>query len=439
MRAKVKTTRRKASKLHGATAGYVSLVDRGANETPFKMVKSAEGAGAMSIKKRKTVAASHKKIASGKKAEAEMPKTKTVMAKMVFSQDVFEDEADVRDWIEKAEWDAEGISITDDGDGNYIARPEGTTDESFTRLSKVDPESEGVEAYVGEMLVKSDDEDDDEDTDDEDEDDEEEDGDEADEEAKAEDKKKPMAEDKAKESKADDKPKEPAKLSKRAEFIAKAKSTVAKFSGWDAFYSKKSTLAEALKAGMSWDATPPGFYDVQSAFNGVVQSILSDDAEGLNKAEALSKASADYADILVGMDTFFDAYINAGEETVKKTFDAADTPEKLAKWAEGYAQFVAGVAETPAPVAKESAKKAADPAVAIDHKSIAELVAKAVEPLAAKVDDVAGVVTKLSDRRQTKKSADLADAGTGDAPTKERTTESTEDWLRKKQRKGLIG
>lgn len=438
MRAKVKTTRRKASKLHGATAGYVSLVDRGANETPFKMVKSAEGAGAMSIKKRKTVAASHKKITSGKKAEAETPKTKTVMAKMVFSQDVFEDESDVREWIEKAEWDAEGISITDDGDGNYVARPEGTTDESFTRMSKVDPESEGVEAYVGEMIVKSEDDDaDDDDAEDDAEDDEddadgddEDEGDEADKEVKD--------ADKAKETKTEDKP-APAKLSKRAEFIAKAKSTVAKFSGWDAFYSKKSTLAEALKAGMSWDATPPGFYDVQSAFNGVVQSILSDDAEGLNKAEALSKAAADYADILVGMDTFFDAYINAGEETVKKTFDTADTPEKLSKWAEGYAQFVAGVAEAPATVAKESVKKAADPAVAIDHKSIAELVAKAVEPLAAKVDDVAGVVTKLSDRRQTKKSADLADAGTGDAPTKERKAESTEDWLRQKQRKGLIG
>lgn len=432
MRAKVKTARRKASKLHGATAGYVSLVDRGANETPFKMVKSAEGAGAMGIKKRNTVSKSHKKIDTGKKVADPAPITKTVMAKMVFAQEIFEDEQDVRDWIEKAEWEAEGITVTDDGDGNYVARPEGTTDESFTRMAKVDAESEGVEAYVGEMIVKAEDEEDDDEADDEEEldaDDE----DDAEEETKA--------DDKAKETKAEETPAPtPAKLSKRAEFIAKAKSTVTKFSGWDAFYAKKSTLAEALQAGMQWDATPPGYYDVQAAFNGVVQSILSDETEGLNKAEAMAKAAADYADILVGMDTFFDAFLNAGEEAVKKTFSAdADTPEKLSKWAEGYAQFVAGTAEAPAaPVAKSVVTKADAPA-AIDHKGIAEIVAKAVEPLAAKVEDFAGVVTKIADRRQTKKAADPTDSGTAETAKTEKKAATLDDWVREKQRKGLIG
>lgn len=457
MRAKVKTARRKASKLHGATAGYVSLVDRGANETPFREIKSAtKGVGAMGIRKRTTVAASHKKLANGKKA-AQPQATKTVMAKMVFDQDHFEDEASVLEWIEKAEWDAEGVTITDDGDGSFVARPADTTDESFTRLAKVDAETEGVTAYVGEMLVKAeDDEEDDTDEDDEDDaddadddgDDGEEDDDEADEEAKGYGgkKKKPMDKDKAKEeskssgkSPANTDANTPAPVSKRAEFIAKAKSTVAKFSGWDAFYSKKSTLVDALKAGMEWDATPPGFYDVQAAFNGVVQSILGDETEGLNKAEALSKAAADYADLLTGMDSFFDGYLNAGSDTVTKAM--GDKADKIAKWAEGYAQFIAGESDAPTPTKKaESIKKGEDAApLAIDHKSIAELVAKAVEPLAAKVEDVAGTVTKLADRRQTRKAVDVTDTGTGQQPAPVKKAESDDDWFRRKQRKSLLG
>ncbi len=448
MRAKVKSVRRKASHLHGSTAGYLSLVDRGANETPFKMIKSAEGAGAMGIKKRKTTEAkSHKKIATGKKSETSPTTTKTVMAKMVFDQEIFEDEAAVRDWIEKAEWDAEGVSITDDGDGSFVARPEGTTDESFTRLAKVDAESEGVEAFVGTMLVKADDdEDDDEDDDDDADADDGDDEDDEEVEEKGYGKKKPMAakekakDDKAKDAekesakKADDKPATPAKLSKRAEFIAKAKSSVKKFSGWDAFYAKKSTLSAALEAGMQWDSTPPGFYDVQAAFNGVVTAILGEESmpEG-SKEESLKKAAADYADILIGLDQFFDAYIEAGEETVTKAI--GDKAEKLSKWAEGYAQFVGGETEAPVKAVKESVKKSDD--AAIDHKRIEDLIAKAVEPLTGKIAEVAGVVVKMSERRPTKKAADTTDAGNG--VTKETKAEADDEWLRKKQRKGLLG
>jgi uncharacterized protein YidB (DUF937 family) len=251
-------------------------------------------------------------------------------------------------------------------------------------------------------------------------------------------------EEKAKEAKADDKPAAPVKLSKRAEFIAKAKSAVAKFSGWDAFYAKKSTIAQALEAGMQWDATPPGFYDVQAAFNGVVTAILGEDEMPADtKAEALLKAATDYAEILLGLDNYFDAFINAGEETVAKAFEQDEQREKLAKWAEGYAQFVAGVTvETTAAPAKVT--KAAEPA-AIDYNAIgttvADLVKKAIDPLTERVEAVAGTVQKMSDRRPTKKAADLSDNGNAaPAPNKEqKAVETTEDWIRSKQRKSLVG
>lgn len=402
----------------------------------------------MGIKKRTPVGKSHKKISSGKKAEV-APVTKSIMAKMIFDQDHFEDQASVQEWLDKAEWDAESITIADDGEGSYVARPEGMTDADFTRLMKVDAEEEGVSAYVGEIIVK-DEADDDEDEDEADADADEDDGDEddADTEAKGmKGKKKPYAEDKdadkSKEAKADDKPSQ-VTLSKRAEFLKKRKETVAKFSGWDAFYAKKSTLADALKAGMSWDATPPGFYDVQAAFNGVITAVLTDDAlDAAGKAEGLQKAAADYADILAGMDTFFTSYIEAGEETVAKAFDA-DGRSKLEKWADTYGDFLTTEHKVgdAAPVQKEVVKKSAAEPAAIDYNkignTIAELVAKAVEPVVSQVSAVSETVTRLADRRPTKKSADLTDQPNGQPEPVVKAVD-TAAWARTKQKKGLFG
>lgn len=438
MRAKVKTARRKASKLHGATAGYVSIVDRGANETPFKMIKTAEGTGAMGIKKRTDLQKSHKKIASGKKA-APVLETKTVMAKLVFSQDHFESEADVQDWIAKAEWDAEGVEITDDGEGNFVARPEGTTDESFKKLASVETDDEGVSAFVGAMEVEAKSEGDDEDESDDEDEDESDDADDADDEEEDEDDDEAEAEAKAAAKKAAAKVKKvapaPVNLSKRASFIAKAKTLVCKFDAWDAFYSKKSTLSEALQAGMKWDATPPGFYDVQSAFNGVVQGILSDETEGFDKAGSLTKAATDYADILTGMDTFFDAYIDAAATTVAKAMGGEEGRAKLDKWAEGYAQLVAGTSEEPV-VEKKTAKPAE---TALDDTRIADLVSKAMAPLTEQIEGVVSTVSKMADRRPTKKGADLTDANDKRNVEKKSDEDQTSEWLATKRKKSMIG
>ena len=443
MRAKIKQARRKASKLHGASAGFVSLVDRGANETPFKMVKAAEGIGAMAIKKRNEQK-SHKKISTGTKA-APAAVTKSVIAKMVFDQDFFEDEDAVREALEKAEWDAEGVVITDDGQGNFVARPDGTDDSSYIRIDKVDTEEEGVEAYVGKIEVKAsedadDDEDEDADEDDEDEDDEEE-------VAKMNGKKKKPYKDEAKD---EDKSKEaksaPVTLSKRAAFIAKAKASVAKFSGWDAYYSKENTLVQSLKAGMEWDSTPPGFYEVQLAFNGTVSAIFADEAlTGSTKQEALNKAAMDYADLIGGLDAFFDSYINADEDIVKKSVEAEDARAKLAKWAEGHASFIASEGNDVGPASvKKAAIAPAPEGVAIDYKrieqTVADLVKKAVEPVTEQVQSVSGTIQKLADRRPTKKAADLSDSPNGErkveAPTEKK--QSTAEWLLEKQRKAMI-
>ena len=443
MRGKIKTARREASKLHGATATFVSLVDAGANETPFTMIKSKDGAKAMTIKKRKTAAKkSHKPLTSAKKggSDAVETRTETLIAKMVFDGDMFEDEQSVRDYIEKAEWEADEIEVVQNSDGDWEARSDGLTDEDFTKIGKVDTDEDGVEAFVGqrEVEVKTEDTSDD-DTDEED--------DEADTEAKSDDDADDEAETETKDDASDDDAEDeddaPAAtteekgkkkpVSKRSAFIkrrkeTKAKETVAKFDAWDARFSKGNTLAKTLADGMEWDGLPPGYYDVQAAAQSAFANIVSD--EGLTpeqKQEALNKAALDMAEIVGGLDTFFDAYVGADEETVAKAYDDDKERVAVAKWADGYADFVA---DEPAP--ETVAKAAGDASVAIDYSKVTEtvqdIIAKAVGPLTEQIDAVSETVEAISTRAPTKKAAAPEDGGSaGPRKVKQKAGASKED------------
>lgn len=456
MRGKIKTARKKASKLHGATAQYVSLVDAGANETPFTMIKSKDGAKAMTIKKRKTTGAgktaqkkSHKPLTNAKKeGDVTETRTETLIAKMVFDVDVFETEDDVREYIEKAEWEADDIEVVQNADGNWEARSDGLSDDDFDKIGKVDTDEDGVEAFVGQRTVEvtvkatdDDDEDDDETDIEAKSDDDEEDDDEDDELAVA------SKEDEDEDEKAsmEDKGKGKKKpYSKRSEFVnrrkeAKAKETVSKFDAWDARFSKGNTLSKALADGMSWDATPPGYYEVQVAFNAAVTNIIS--GEGMpegSKQEALNKAAMDYAEIIGGLDTFFDQYVEMDEETLEKAVSDDKERAALIKWAEGYADFVAGEA------APEAVAKAAVTNVAIDYNKVTEtvqdIIAKALDPLSQRLDGVSETVEAISTRAPTKKAAAPEDGGpAGPRTVKQKAVKPNEDDEAKRFAKSFFG
>ena len=278
MKGKIKSARRKASKLHGAEATFVSLVDAGANETPFTIVKSADGAKAMPITKRKTPAKkSHKPVSTKKKTATPETTTETLIAKMVFSSDHFEDEAAVETYLDAAEWDAESIKIEKNDDGDFVARANDLEDDDFEKIAEVNLDGEegveGVQAFVGQrqVEVKTDDAADDEDDDaaeeeiedvsksDDDDEDDEDDAEGEEEEVTTEEKGKKKPYEKAKKTPAK-KAAPKKKLSKRAQFIAKRKDERAKevkFDVWDARFSSGNTLAKTLKDGMDWDGTPP--------------------------------------------------------------------------------------------------------------------------------------------------------------------------------------
>lgn len=453
MRPKVKQARRKASKLHGATAGYVSLVDRGANETPFTLVKSKNGASAMSIKKRgkSKAAKSHKTVNRDRKNSPEVEtKSETMVAKMIFSADVFESEDDVRDWIKDAEWEAEEITVTKNADGDYEARPNGLTDEDFERLGAVEVEDEGVSAFVGErkVLLTDDEEDDDEDTTTDDETD-----DEAGTEAKAEE---DAAEDEDEtgsnvepEAEATEQKATATPVTKRAAFLQKrkeARQTEKKFDAWDAMFSNGNELVEVIKDAMDYDGVPPGVAEVQFAFNTTIGNILKSDAGG--RQDALNKAASEFAEIVGGLDEFFSKYVDMDAAEVEKHVKDADLRDRLAKWADAYADSLEAVAEPVQKSAPVKGTKAEAPeAPAIDYNKIsttvAELVAKAVEPLSQQVEAVTGTVESIASRRPSKKAAGSDDAGTA-APVKSTKANGAdkadpEAWARQKQVKGILG
>lgn len=428
MKGKIKTARRKVDKLRGATAGYVSLVDAGANETPFTAIKRKTGAKDMGIKKRKTPAKaksakSHKPLANTKKGKEDNPPTETMIAKMVFDGEYFASEDEVRTYLEKAEWDVEDIQIEETDDG-FVARADGLQDEDFDRIGKVDTGEEGVEAYVGQREVKSEDDNSNEDADEEvetesksEDNSDEADEEETDTEAKSDEDEAEDGTDASDDDDADDETKMTGKKkpSKKSSFLkrrkaAKAAEKVSKFDAWDAHFSKGNTLAKTLKDGMSWDGTPPGFYDVQAAFNSAVANIIGDEGIG-DKQEALNKTAAMYAEIIGGLDTFFDAYLEDGEE-ISKSLNVE--PEKLEKWAETVADWLNGVeaeADEEEAVEPETEKKS----VAIDYNevstTVADIVKKAIDPLTNQLSEVSETVEAMSTRAPTKKAASPDDQG----------------------------
>lgn len=454
MKIKVKRAIREASELHGATATYVSLVDRGANETPFTLIKSAKhGVRAMAIKKRsaapQTTTKSHKKVTTVPKTATTEAKSEKAIIKFSFAADNFADEQAVKDWLAKSDFAPEELVIKALDGGGFEALDGSLVDVTPERLGKVDlseddEDDAGVIAHIGEFITKADepDDEDDEDADDADDGDDEDDAD--DEQKGYGGKKKPMKD----EEKADDEEAKtetkaeakPAKLSKRAEFIAKARETVVKFNSWDAFYSAKSDLSEALKAGMKWDATPPGFYDVQAAFNGVIQTIFAnEEMDGGAKATALTKAATDFASILNGMNEFFDAYVDTPAETVAKTYESADGIAKLESWAKGFALFLSGeeAEQHTKAASKPLQSTATTPDVSV---AVADIIAKALAPVAEQLEEVTKTVDSMAARRQTQKSSTPAPSNeTKGKAQPEKQRKSTEEWLSDRAQRGIFG
>jgi hypothetical protein len=331
--------------------------------------------------------------------------------------------------------------LSAEGD-EWIVREDGTSDADYTDIA-APIEEDGVQVFLGHRKEDEDvaeeegeeedgGEDDLEDGEEEDDDPKAGEGEEEDGEGEA-----PAAA--ATETKSEDKKKK-APLSKRAQFLKQrkeARESVFKFDSWDAAYSRDSnTIVEALKAGMSYDQTPPGYTDVRAAFDGTMRSILSDQFDG-EKSTAIAKAATDFATIVTDLDTYFDAVISADPETMAKQV-GEERKEALIKWAEDFADAISEDDAETEVEKKTTSKKSAPDGLALDEAGIAALVAKSLKPVLEQVEHVSETVEKLASRRPTKKSISTEDTNSANAPAKTPAKKSDADWAAERQARALM-
>lgn len=413
LRVKPKKVERMVHLLKQPDAQYVSIVDHGANQTPFSTLKrvNRQGVTPMSRKAVRRLAKPTNKKASADQTVA--------VRKLVFDPEVFPKLKAVKAWLEGNDW--ENYTITD-GENGFEAAAKNVTDDDFDgEIRTVDTE-EGVTAHVGTPKTASDEDDegrstgkatsvDNEATDDDDDDDED-----------------TASEDKSSHGK---KPKKKA---------VKTEGTK-KFDYWGAFLSGADDVGGVLEDAMK-DGVPPGFDEIVFATTTAMANALKgakDDGSDLQ--ERLVKAGQDMGNIVFGIHKAFEAVfadLDEDDETQK-----AATPAHKA-WVKRLDELSAE--------AKAKAEKAllgvgdddddegdGDDAVqtsATDNDAITSMfktvtdavasIATDVRSLSEKVDDAMETANKASDTAQD--AATRAKAAEDRAPTKKGlVADTTED------------
>ena len=398
MQAKVKTARKKASRLHGAKATFVSLVDRGANETPFTIIKShtsknENGDNTMGIKRRKVADSktkttkSHKAIGSAKRDD-KTPVLEKRMVSLSFSSDVYADEAAVEAALKNTDWEGELVITKNAKSGDFEVREDGLTDDDFEKIAKVDTPDKGVTAFIGMYAINEEDDDADEEEEEVQDSDTSEEEEEEEEEVQASEKVKPK-------KKA---------LSKRSKYLKARKdaSKLEKFDVWDAKYGGGDTISKVLEDGMSYDGVPPGVYEVTAAYGAVISNVLKSNDDHADKRTALAKAAVEVATIIADIDEYFETFLDQAEEVVAKVFKG-DNLGHITKWADGHADFLNG--DGFAPVAVKKNVDVAAPTIDYSKlaKAVSEEVGESIEAISDSVADMQRDVEALTNLSQVSK------------------------------------
>lgn len=127
---KVKTVEKLVRLLKDPEPVFISIVDHGANQTPFTTLKhnDEEGVGEMAIRKR----------------HAEP----TSVRKLTFAKASFKDEASVKGWLKKNNWAGDYAITTETG--VFVVADKGVSDDQFEGvIRKVATSTEGVSGWVG--------------------------------------------------------------------------------------------------------------------------------------------------------------------------------------------------------------------------------------------------------------------------------------------------
>lgn len=354
---KIKTSEGKAriKLLTDPQPSFMALVDHGACQTPFSVVKRV----GKPVKETEM-----SKRGKGSKAPA------SKLTKMQFSKDKFKTVKSVKDYL--AENGIEGAGKVEDGDDVWIVKS--TEDFSKVKLEKARAtpgRHEGVTAFIAAVKTadpEDEEEDEGEDTskslrDGEDEDGEEgEDGEEAEEtdeagEGEGDEEEEGEEEPTQKRRKAASKVKQVGGTETKVRRAPKPKkasadpedeedegeeidpvldlSSVAKYDWWGAYTSGSDSLMGVLKDGMDYDNVPPGMDDVMMAAYITIGNVLSDDTDSATKLSALKQMGNELAVLTVGL---FELFEGATEDSTKSLKPSVRKAAK--KFSDSFAESV---------------------------------------------------------------------------------------------------
>lgn len=375
MQRKVKQVEKLVKLLKDPDARFVSIVDHGANQTPFSTLKRHNGGKPMAVRKR---------LKASKKTEAaKKGATKTAgVRKLVFASDQFEDEAAVKSWLEDNQWEDYTISKTKKG---FIAETEGVTDEDFEDLRDVSV-VKGVTGVVGTPKTASD-------------------------------------EDAADEDAEDD-----------ADAEGDGAESTKKFDWWGAYLSGNDDVPGVLEDAMK-DGVPPGFDEMVFATTvAMANAMKANDSDLKTK---LVKAGEDLGNIAYSIHEAFAQLTASAEDDTQKAVIAkqhADWLASLDKVAEAKALFgvedldLGEEAEEAADDADDAEEGVQTSAPEDDGGEVAKTLAAMQKTLEALTTAVADAGTKAEDAAKAASEAtQKADAVAKRAPTKKAAANDAND------------
>lgn len=263
MKQKFKLVNKEVEYLVNARPTFVSIVDHGANQVPFAVLKRHQK-GEQPMPKNVKKKVKLRLVRKGSRFAS--------VRKLSFDKSVFATEQAVNDWLVKNNW--EDFVITDSGKV-FEASSKDATDSVFKNVQGVDLNEPGVTGFVGE--VDPNDVEDEEET--------------------------PTNEDEVVEG--DDS-------------VAGGEDTtekVSKYDLWSAYMASDTELAGVIRSGMS-DGMPPGVDNVFSAAFVAMANTLKSDMKYNKKKDAIKKVAEDMATIVT---MTYDAY----SELLDKNTDAA--------------------------------------------------------------------------------------------------------------------
>lgn len=262
MKQKKKTLKRNISIISDAEPRYVSIVNHGANQTPFTLVKSLK-LGEKTMKKAKTVRLVRKgQLLSG-------------VQKLTFSVENFPSEVEVRKYLDENNWDAESYTIKKEKN-LFVVADVNLTEDNFTNVRKVATNDAGVEGYVGEII---------------------------------------------KESLADDvEVEEISDSDNEEEVVEKSADTVepiliSKYDFWAAYMSNENSLEGVMKDGMR-DGVPPGMEDILSGMYVAISNTLTSDSE--DRKGMLKQIGGEMADLVFALHEVFEGLKGSDDDNAKK-------------------------------------------------------------------------------------------------------------------------